>query len=160
MLIYWLSWETQQAVAPYGVLALLLEFSNIFIQFRWFIFEYQIKSTAVAFINSALLFLSYFVFRIVYHSYISFWLAWPYSYELFWQQSDHSIMQSPYVPVKNPFFYRSAGIFCWFCNFLSQLVNVYWFFLIVKQVRRNYLKAIGRGGNEEDIQKGFNKKEE
>jgi len=123
---------------------------------RWFIFEFGINHPFVQFLNSGLLFISYFIFRIIYHTYISFLVAWPWSYTLFIEQSTVDIEK---LPRAFPLFYRSLGLFCWFCNTLSQIVNAYWFSLIVKQVYRNYLKAMGYIEDAGNIQKGMNEKD-
>jgi len=141
VLIFWATLETEGAPAMYGVVSLFLEVSNMFVNLRWFIFEYGITNPIVQFFNSGMLFLTYLVFRVVYHSWISFTIAWPWTYKLFVEASDAEIIK---LPRESPLFYRFVGIFCWIVNLLSQFINLYWFSLIMKQVQRNFLKATGQ----------------
>jgi len=113
----------------YGVLGLFLEISNLFVNARWFFFEHGLGDRPVInLINSSLLFISYTIFRVVFHTYISFTIAWPITLEFFVEQSDAAIIKGGHIP----WAYRTAGIYMWVTNVLSQFINIYWYTLILK----------------------------
>ena len=48
--------------------------------------------------------------------------------------------------------YKSAAIYIFIVNLLSQIINYYWFYLIILQVNRNINKLSGKGGDVIDVQ--------
>ena len=64
----------------YSVICITVELSTIFLNIRWFTFELQVKNTIFPLVNSTLLFISYFIVRILFHNYVSFKFAYPWLY--------------------------------------------------------------------------------
>ena len=65
----------------FSVISLVIEFSSIFANLRWFTFEFKVKSVIWPAINSGLLFLTYLAFRIIFQTYIAFKLCYPWIYQ-------------------------------------------------------------------------------
>ena len=57
---------TKGVPVVFTVISLVIEASSFFVNLRWFTFEFKIKSLIWPVINSSLLFLSYFAFRIIF----------------------------------------------------------------------------------------------
>jgi len=75
---------TGQVPVMYAIFGLFMELSNIFLFARWFFFEHGMADKPlVHLLNSACLFLTYLVFRVIFHSYISFTIAYPVTWEYF-----------------------------------------------------------------------------
>ena len=51
----------------------------------------------------------------------------------------------------NTFVYKLIAVYIFIVNTLSQMINIWWFHLIIKQVIRNVKKMTGNGGNEVDL---------
>ena len=66
----------------FSCISLVLELSTIFLNIRWFTFEFKIESKIVPLVNSSLLTISYIIVRIIYQTYISFTIAYPWSYKM------------------------------------------------------------------------------
>ena len=134
---FYMTFYTEDVPVIFGVLSLALEVSTVFLNIRWFTFEFKIPGTLIPLINSGLLTISYFIFRILFQSYIGFWIAYPQAWKLFITLEDAN-------PGKYVRLYQAVGIYFLTINILSQCINYYWFSLIVKQVIRNFKKATGQ----------------
>ena len=88
-------------------------------------------------INSGVLCLSYLLSRILFQTYISVGYAYPGFYNQFLNLNDEVLKG------RNRYVYIAFGCFMMTVNLLSQIINYYWFSLIVQQVRRNIKKAMG-----------------
>lgn len=129
-------------------MTLATEASSFFVNLRWFFFELGINNKILHLTNSCMLFLSYFAIRIVFHSYISYKVAYPVSWFLFIETSHEDMIKAGHTW---PWIYVFCGLFMLFCNVISQIINFYWFSLICKQVHRNFLKATGQEMKEPDL---------
>lgn len=139
---FYITIYTGNVPTVYTSISLFVESSSVFANIRWFTFAFKVKSVIAPAINSALLFLSYFFFRIIFHTYITFKYSIPWVYQA---------MTQPQPAGYNVVIFRSAAFFIFVVNMLSQLINFWWFHLIMKQVVRNYKKATGQGGDYEDL---------
>lgn len=74
---FYLTLYTEDVPVVFGVLSLLLEASTVFLDLRWFIYEFKIKNTLVPLLNTGSLFIAYLFSRIFFQSYISFVIAYP-----------------------------------------------------------------------------------
>lgn len=144
---FFLTFYTEDVPVVFGVLSLALEVSTIFLDLRWFTFEFKIPGTLIPLINSSLLTISYLVFRVFYQTYIGFVIAYPQAVKLFITMEDAN-------PGKFPRLYQVTGIYFLVINLLSQAINYYWFSLIINQVIRNFKKATGQKvGDAVDMQR-------
>ena len=136
---FYLTLYTEGIPVIFGVMSLSLEASTIFLNLRWFTFEFKVKGTTIPLINSTMLFLAYFFARMIFQTYISFWLAYPNFYKTWILSTSDDIIKLG----KDPLAFRAAGAFMLVTNVLSQIINYHWFGLIMKQVYRNIAKALG-----------------
>ena len=135
---YYSALYTGGASIKLGIICLSLEVSTIFVNLRWFTFEFKVKSNTIPLLNSAMIFISYFLFRVVMQSY----LAYFYIYPMFWRQwVNFEFLQTyEHLDIR---VYTVMGYYQLFANVLSQAMNLYWFKLICAQVKRNLKKALG-----------------
>ena len=125
---FYLTLYTEGVPATFGVMSLLLEASTIFLDLRWFIFEFKLQDTVLQLINTGCIFFSYLFARIFFQSYISFVLAYPNFYKSWVLISTDEIKAIG----KDPMIYRAVGAFMLITNLLSQIINYHWFTLIIK----------------------------
>ena len=135
----YLTLYTDGPCVTFGALSLLMEASSIFLNFRWFTFEFKVTNTLVPLVNSIFLFVVYLIVRIFYQTYISF----GFGYYHFYHDMVHYDAEALIKSGKNPMIYMACGSFMCVTNALSQVINWYWFSLICKQVYRNYQKSMG-----------------
>lgn len=146
---FYLTLYTEDVPVVFGVMSLLLEASTVFLDLRWFIYEFKITNTLIPLLNTGSLFIAYLFSRVFYQTYISFFIAYPHFYRGWVLQSTEEISAKG----KNPTVFRAIGVFMLVTNLLSQAINYHWFSLIIKQLIRNAKKALGQKVTEEaDLQ--------
>ena len=125
------------------MISLSLEASTVFLNMRYFTFEFKITNSLIPLINSSLLFVTYFAFRVAFQSYLSYSISTP-EYWRNMKVSTEDILKLRYDPLG----YRSGWTFVFIVNTLSQIINLYWFKLIIAQVTRNIKKVMGNEAQE------------
>lgn len=123
----------------FGSVLLIMEISTIFANARWLSLETKMKGKFLPIINSILLFTTYFVSRMIFHNWWSVMYGYPYFFEFMVSISNDQIRENLH---KSPLVFRFAAFFMATVNFMSQLLNLYWFYLICKQVKRNVKKLM------------------
>ena len=123
----------------FGSVTILIELSTIFTNTRWLSLECKMKGKFLPVINSVLLFTTYFLCRMIFHTWWSIMFGYPYFIEFLVGTTNEEIVNNLH---KSTFAFRACGAYMILVNVLSQMLNIYWFFLICKQVRRNIKKLI------------------
>ena len=114
----------QDFAVVFSIISLIVEVSTIFLNIRWFTFELKIKSTIFPLINSILLFVSYLAVRVIFQTYISCKIIYPWLYETLRNPKPQN--------GQNELLYQIAACYITLVNLLSQIINFYWFGLILK----------------------------
>ena len=123
----------------FGCTSLIMELTGIFLNFRWFTFECNFKSKYIPILNVLIIFITYFLTRIIGQWYLSLTICYPHFYTNWVEISNQEITDNL---KKEPYLYTFCGWFMLVVNLLSQCINTYWFTLIVKQVHRNVKRFI------------------
>ena len=78
---FYITIYTGNVPTVFTAVTLLIESSSIFANLRWFTFEFKVKSLIPNVINSSLLFVCYFVFRILFQTWMTFKFSFPWVYQ-------------------------------------------------------------------------------
>ena len=108
---------------------LLTEFSTPFVNIRWLLYFHKRTSEPFYVINGWVMTFSFFLFRICYSFYLIFWICYPGWHELDWSKDNN--------------FFKFLVTFSTFVYPLLYLLNIYWFYLMVKGA----LKHLTTGAN-------------
>jgi len=113
----------------YAVFFLLFETSTIFLDLHWFFDKVGVKNSWIVIVNGVVLITSFFFCRIVFGFY--------YSYQ-FWRDVVAFEVDGVYkevgIPIYLPVYYQVA-------NILLNVLNVYWFFVIIHWARKRGKKV-------------------
>ena len=93
------------------------------------------------FTNTCLLTIAYFAVRIVFQSYLALYYVYPKFYKTYLSAGTYERVTGE---GKNYYIYMTLGAYFMLVNSLSQLINFYWFHLIINQLVRNYKKFTGQ----------------
>ena len=79
---FYLTLYTEDVTVLHGVMSLLLEASTVFLDLRWFVYEFKVTNPIIPLLNTGGLFVAYLSSRVFFQTYISFYIAYPRFYEI------------------------------------------------------------------------------
>lgn len=129
---FYMTLYTQGVTASFGVMSLVIEFSTIFLNTRWFCYELGLSETTFSVVNQFAVLISYTLIRVVYQFYVSFCFCyWGYNHQFLNYKINYS-QELLDKTGRNFYAYQAMGLFMLISNILSQCINTYWYGLIVK----------------------------
>ena len=107
----------------FGVMLLFVEVSTTYISIRWLLYTHKLHRTACATCNAMLIAFTFLIGRLVFQIVILFGYGYPKLIDMF---QDESL----------PWYKVSLVIFMLLALTVSALMNIFWMYLIVAQIKR------------------------